>query len=212
MTTFTNSEGKLLTYTNELLEAILFQLNSSNNYYTSGEHDIIFIKIGSNKILILDYISHQPKHFSNHSVHKNLINSYDLEFILNGASNGYDLQSVHNVNGLLGVITELSQVCLAIYDTDIIPFSYTGSENIDFTDNQISLNFQIKINNEIVLHPRAYDGAVFDLLSGADNFSFMQNSIHGGTLITQFNSPTKECTFYGNCSIPFFIINHRSIH
>ena len=46
MTTLTNSEGKLLTYTNELLETNLLQLNSSNNYYTSGEHDIVFIKIG----------------------------------------------------------------------------------------------------------------------------------------------------------------------
>ena len=49
---------------------------------------------------------------------------------------------------------------LARYGTDIIPFSYTGSENIDITDNQISLNLPIKINNEIVLNPRAYDGAV----------------------------------------------------
>ena len=56
MTTLTNSEGLVITYTNECLETILLQLNSSNNYYTSGEHDIIcFIKIGSNKILILDY-------------------------------------------------------------------------------------------------------------------------------------------------------------
>ena len=56
MTTLTNSEGLVITYTNDFLETILLQLNSSNNYYTSGEHDIIcFIKIGSNKILILDY-------------------------------------------------------------------------------------------------------------------------------------------------------------
>ena len=58
MTTLTNSEGKLLTYTNELLETMLLQLNSSNNYYTSGEHDIIFINIGSNKTLTLDYTYH----------------------------------------------------------------------------------------------------------------------------------------------------------
>ena len=45
MTTFTNSEGKLLI----CLESVLLQLISSNNYYTSGEHDIIFTKIGSNK-------------------------------------------------------------------------------------------------------------------------------------------------------------------
>ena len=44
MTTLTNSEGKVLTYTNELVETILLQLSSSNNYYTSGDDGIIFIK------------------------------------------------------------------------------------------------------------------------------------------------------------------------
>ena len=76
------------------------------------------------------------------------INSYDLEFMLNGTSNEYDLQSVYNANEWIGIITELQQVCLAIHDTDIIPFSYTGSENINITDSQISLNFPIKINDE----------------------------------------------------------------
>ena len=55
MTTLTNSEGKVLTYTDELVETILLQLNSSNNYYTSGDDGVLFIKIGSNKVLILDY-------------------------------------------------------------------------------------------------------------------------------------------------------------
>ena len=60
----------------------------------------------------------------------------------------------------------------------------------------------MQINNETVLHPRAYDGAVFEIISGTDNFAFRQNSIHGGTPITQFYSSTKECTFHGDCSIP----------
>ena len=42
MTTFTKSEGKVFTYTNETLETILLQFNSSNTYYTSGENDITF--------------------------------------------------------------------------------------------------------------------------------------------------------------------------
>ena len=37
MTTFTNSEGLVITHTNACFETILLQLNSSNNYYTSGE-------------------------------------------------------------------------------------------------------------------------------------------------------------------------------
>ena len=54
MTTLTNSEGKVLTYTNAFIETVLLQLNSSKNYYTSGDDDILFIKIGSAKVLILD--------------------------------------------------------------------------------------------------------------------------------------------------------------
>ena len=54
MTTLANSEGRDLTYTNDFLETISLQHNSSNTYYTAGENDIIFIKIGSNKILLLD--------------------------------------------------------------------------------------------------------------------------------------------------------------
>ena len=58
MTTLANSEGKVLTYTNEFIGTILLQLNSSNYYYTTGDDDIIFIKIGSTKVLFLDYTYH----------------------------------------------------------------------------------------------------------------------------------------------------------
>ena len=43
MTALTNSEGEIVTYTSEFLETILLQLNSSNNYYTTGDDDAIFI-------------------------------------------------------------------------------------------------------------------------------------------------------------------------
>ena len=42
--TLTNSEGEVSNYTNEFTEAILLQLNSSNNYYTSGDDDVPFIE------------------------------------------------------------------------------------------------------------------------------------------------------------------------
>ena len=58
MTTLTNSEGKILNYTNEFIETILLQLNSSNNYYTTGDDEVIFIKIGSTKALLLYYTFH----------------------------------------------------------------------------------------------------------------------------------------------------------
>ena len=58
MTTLTNSESKCLTYTNKLIETILLQLKLSNNYYTTGDDDIIFIKTVSNKALLLNYTYH----------------------------------------------------------------------------------------------------------------------------------------------------------
>ena len=202
MTTLTNSEGKILNYTNEFIETILLQLNSSNNYYTTGDDDVIFIKIGSTKVLLLDYTYHTNRTiFQNYNINENTINAYGLEFILNNTSNEYDLQSVYNGNGFLGIITELSQVFLAIYDTETTPYNYIGSENIDITANQISLSFPLKINDEIVMHPRAY-GNVFDMISGTDMFSFRQNSIHGSTIIAQFFSETKQCIFHGECEIP----------
>ena len=59
MTTLTNSEGNILNYTNGFIETILLQLNSSNNYYTTGDDDIIFIEIGSNRVSLLDYLSYK---------------------------------------------------------------------------------------------------------------------------------------------------------
>ena len=82
MTTLTNSEGKLLTSTNGFIETILLQLNSSRNYYTSGGDDIIFMKIGYNKVFILDYTYHVNRNISqNCSVNEYTINDYNLEFV-----------------------------------------------------------------------------------------------------------------------------------
>ena len=90
----------------------------------------------------------------------------------------------------------------AIYDTTVSPQTYTGSENIDITNNDISLSFPLKVNGEIVLNPRNYDGAVFGMSSGTCNFTFLQNTFHGGAPIAQFCSFTKVCTFHGGCQIP----------
>ena len=99
MTTLTNSEGKVVTYTNELIETILLQLNSSNNYYTTGDDDIIFIKIGSTKLVLLGYTYHINRTiFQNYTINENTINDYGLEFTLNNTSNEYTLQGVYNAN------------------------------------------------------------------------------------------------------------------
>ena len=79
ITTLTNSEGIIFTYTNEFIETILLQLNSSNNYYTTGDDDVLFIKIGSNKVLVLDYTYHINRNiFQNYTTNEDLVNNYDL--------------------------------------------------------------------------------------------------------------------------------------
>ena len=99
MTTLTNSEGKILNYTNEFIETIVLQLNSRNNYYTAGDDDVIFIEIGSNKVLLLDYTYHINRTvFQNYSINENKINAYGLEFMLNNMSNEYTLQEAYTVN------------------------------------------------------------------------------------------------------------------
>ena len=88
MTTFTNSEGKVLTYTHEFIETSSLQLNSSNNHYTTGDNDVLFIKIGSNKVLILYYTYHINRIiFQNYTINVNSLNPFGLEFILNNTSN-----------------------------------------------------------------------------------------------------------------------------
>ena len=151
MTTLTNSEGKVLTYTNEFIQTTLLQLNSSNNYYTTGGDDIMFIKIGSNKVLLLDYTYHINRIiFQNYTINANTINGYNLEFIWDNTSNEYTLQEVYNANGFIGRITELPQAFLATYDTEVSPQTYTGSESIEFTSNETSLSFPLEINDEMV--------------------------------------------------------------
>ena len=174
MTTLTNSEGKVLTYTNELVETILLQLNPSNNYYTSGDDDIVFMKIGSNKVLILDYTYHiNGNIFQNFTINENTIHDCNLNlFQIIQVTNTYTLQGVYTANGFIGSISELQQVFLAMYDTAVSPHTYTGSKNIDITDSQISLIFPLNINDEVALNPRAYDGAVFELIPGNDNLFF----------------------------------------
>ena len=201
MTTLTNSEGKILNYTNEFVETILLQLNSSNNYYTTGDDDVIFIKIGSTKALLLDYTYHINRNiFQNYIINENIINNYGLEFILNNTSNEYDLQSVYNGNSYIGIITELSQVFLAIYDISISPSSYTGSENIDITNNEISLSFPLTINNEAFLNPRV--NGYYDIYSAPNGISLLQHSSVGSQPIAIFKSLDKSVEFFGDLAIP----------
>ena len=105
---------------------------------------------------------------------------------MNITSNEYDLQSVYNANSHIGSITDLSQVFLAIYDTTVSPSTYTGSENIDITNNEISLNCPLKINDELCLNPRV--NGYFELYAGTSGITFLQNIVDGYQPIAIVNS------------------------
>ena len=200
MTTLTNIEGKVLTYTSELIETIPLQLNPSNNYYTTGGDYIIFIKIGSTKALLLYYTCHINRIiFQNCTINEHTISDYNLE-TLNNTSNEYTLQGAYNANSYIGSITDLSQVFLAIYDTAVSPRIYTGSENIDTTNNEISLSFPLKINDEIVLNPRL--NGYFELHAGTSGITFLQNIVDGSQPIAILNSLDKSVEFFGDLDIP----------
>ena len=195
MTGLTDSEGKVLNYTGGFIEAILLQLNSSNNYYTTGDDEVTFIKIGLNKILLLYYTYHMKISLQNYTINEHTNNAYDLEFVLNSTSNEYTIQSVYTANGFIGTVTSLQEAFSAMKDTTGSPYSYTGSEHIDITDNQVSLNFLIKANGEIALHPRNYTNAVFEMIGGTGSFTFRQNLIHGGQPIAVFIVQQRYVSF-----------------
>ena len=65
-------------------------------------------------------------------------------------------------------------------DTLLTNTNLTGSENIDITNNQIPLTFPLKVNEEIVINPRAC-GIQFELYAATSGFAF-------------FTKPTRWCT------------------
>ena len=89
-----------------------------------------------------------------------------------------------------------------MYDTSVSPQTYTGSENIDITSNEISLNLPLTINNESFLNPRVND--YFEMYSAPNGISLLQHISDGSQPIAIFNSLDKSVEFFGNLDIPNF--------
>ena len=86
------------------------------------------------------------------------------------------------------------QVFLATYDTTVPPQTYTGSENIDITNNEISLNFPLTINDESFLNPRV--NGYFEIYSAPNGISFLQHNSDGSQPIAIFNSLDKSVELF----------------
>ena len=86
-----------------------------------------------------------------------------------------------------------------MYDTTVSPQTYTGSENIDMTNNEISINLLLKINDEIFWNPRL--NYYFEIYAGTSGITFLQNIVDGSQPIAIFNSLGKSVEFFGNLDI-----------
>ena len=88
----------------------------------------------------------------------------------------------------------------AIYDTSVFPYPYTGSENIDIPNHEISLTFPLKVNGEIVLNPRLNN--YFESYAGTSGFTLLQNIVDGSQPMAIFNSLDESVEFFGDLDIP----------
>ena len=68
--------------------------------------------------------------------------------------------------------------------------TYTGAENIDITNKQLSLTFPLKVNGEIVINPRAYV-IQFEMYAATASFAFLQNQQDGAQPIVIMSSLEK---------------------
>ena len=119
MITFTNSKGKVFNYTETELNNILASLNSGDISYYKVRHDIIFIKINSNLLLIFDYTFNINRIiFNNYDIIYNADNNYNLEFVDKILTLGFDIDSCYTLNGYLDCpINPLTEVFLYQHDT-----------------------------------------------------------------------------------------------
>ena len=78
----------------------------------------------------------------------------------------------------------------------------TGSENLDITNNQISLTYPLNINNEALLNPRVH--GYFEMYAAPNGISILQHISDGSQPIAIFNPLDKSVEFFGGLDIPNF--------
>ena len=104
------------------------------------------------------------QHISDGSQPIAIFNSLDKSVDLFG---DFDIPNFYNKTEIDAIDNELSTLCLNTYTKTevynlITNIDLSGSGNINITNNQISLNFPVKVNDEVLFNPRAYDNVVFE--------------------------------------------------
>ena len=134
------------------------------------------------------------------------------------------IANVYNETELDATGDELSSLVLDTHiktevDNLLSNINLTGSENIDTTNNQISLTYPLKNNNEALLNPRV--NGYFETYAAPNSISILQHVSDGSQPIAMFNSLDKSVEFFGGLDIPNFydkaevgnwIINPNSIN
>ena len=133
----------------------------------------------------------------------------DAVFFYDGAMESHFEFIAPNIYNKIEIGTLFENIDLSSYydktevDTLLMNTNLTGSENLDITNNQISLTFPLKVNGEIVINPRAY-GIQFDMYAATSGFVFLQNQQDGAQPIAIFNSLDKSVEPFGDLDIPNF--------
>ena len=119
-------------------------------------------------------------------------------------SNYYDKTYIDYLDN--GISTQfLSTYTKTEVDALLQVTNLTGSDNLDISNNQISLNFPLTINDEIFLNPRVND--YFEINSAPNGISFLQHNSDGSQPIAMINSLDKSVEFFGDLDIPNFYNN-----
>ena len=118
-----------------------------------------------------------------------------------------DIPNFYNKTEIGATGDELSSLFVNTYTKTevynlITNIDLTGSENIDISNNQISLTYPLQINNEAFLNPRV--NGYFEMYAAPNGISILQHISDGSQPIAIFNSLDKSIEFFGDLDIPNF--------
>ena len=122
-----------------------------------------------------------------------------------------DIPNFYNTNKIDAIGDGLSSLVLNTYaktevDNLLTNISLTGSENINITNNEISLTYPFKTNNEPCVNPRV--NGYFEIYAAPNGISFLQRIVDGSQPTAIFNSLDESVEFFRDLDIPNFYIKN----
>ena len=114
---------------------------------------------------------------------------------------------IFKINEIDAIDDELSSLVINTYtktevDNLLTNINLTGSENINITNNENSLAYPSKANNEPLLNPRV--NVYFEIHAAPNGISFLQHNSDGSQPKAIFNSLDKSVELFRDLDIPFY--------